>query len=189
MFYARHILFWAYDNSFGKGAQTNDQVNLSRNILLILNDVTSVYGYALPVCLVFFAILAFAINYNSNQRLKNESWTYYWLSALLLSVFQCLLHIRSQAQAIVGVFLLEWYFSFLVLCTMSPNTRFSSKFLSSAIWTILVLLFAIQTVAVFAVASGRASLVGTKTYWKSIMEVSAFVNRGHMWGAILMLLI
>ncbi|SNR77277.1 F5/8 type C domain-containing protein [Humidesulfovibrio mexicanus] len=164
IFYAMNILFWAYDNSFGGGAQTNDQINLSRNILLILNDVTNVYGYALTVCLAFSAILAFAINYNSNQGLKNESWTCYWLFALLLSVFPMLVAYSVTGTSDSRRIFLGMIFFFFSTSYYVAYTRFNSKILSSAIWTILVLLFAIQTVAVFAVASGRASLAGTKTY-------------------------
>jgi hypothetical protein len=57
LFYARHIFVWTFDNSFGEGAKTNDQVNLSKNIFIIIYDVLCAYG--LPMFVVTFVLAAY----------------------------------------------------------------------------------------------------------------------------------
>ena len=59
VFYARPIFLWTFDNSFGEGAKTNDQINLSKNIFVIIYDV--LYAYGLPIFIVTFGLAAYRL--------------------------------------------------------------------------------------------------------------------------------
>jgi hypothetical protein len=84
LFYARHIFVWTFDNSFGEGAKTNDQINLSKNIFIIIYDV--LYAYGLPMFVVTFVLAAYRFMFVEEQSTERGVPLYVVFSAVAMVI-------------------------------------------------------------------------------------------------------
>jgi hypothetical protein len=150
LFYWKPIYIWAYDNSFGGGAQTNDQVNLSKNIFLIFLDVASSYG-ALPLTCLFLLVFISFVALRNREIEKNV--VYYALAGIVAILMPMLVGYSvtgtsDMRRIFLGIVFLYAVMPFFIFWKDAVNNKFEK--LSIFIVTLLLLVQAFSIVAVMS---------------------------------------
>lgn len=161
IFYARHIIFWTYDNSFGIGATTNDQVNLSRNIFPILWDILNVYGLALSVALLAIAFCVAIFTKKTTGESRNLKYVFIALASMLVPMLfaYSVTGTSDNRRIFLGI-----VFFLLAASYYIAHKDFSSKLMNRSVVTLFVLILTIQSLAITAVVSQNNILLAGKKY-------------------------
>lgn len=158
LYNASDIYYWAYDNSFGQGAKTNDQVNLSKSTILIFFDIVRFYGPISIITIAFLACISLLFERRADSAIKNK-YFYYVIAAVVLMLMPMLVAYSLTGTSDMRRILLGMIFLIVVMCFIGFDNDRLPRYLSNVIVSITISLCCVQLVLLASVISGNKQLL------------------------------
>ena len=193
IFHFKSLFLWAYGNSFGNAAKVTDQVNLSKNLFLIIYEVFINYGLILIFSVIFFALII--LLYRWREGINEKKFIFYGTLATLSALFPMTIvysisGTSDNRRIMLGIVLLLVISLFYI-----GKEKVLNKILSITIWITFSLIFVFQSFSILAFTFGadrknnlsnnemslgdRFNLLFKKKY-NSLNKINSFLKQGSL---------